>query len=131
MTAAPGSRQRKIIMLTLCALLGAGLLLVYALADPASNHHPRCAFRMLTGLSCPGCGSQRALHALLHADIAEAFRMNALFVIELPLIVLLALSRLPSERMAPLRRILSARTFILLLLLTIIIWTIVRNIIDV
>lgn len=29
---------------------------------------------------CPGCGSQRAIHQLLHGHIAEAFKLNALLI---------------------------------------------------
>ena len=86
---------------------------------------------MLTGFSCPGCGSQRAVHALLHGDLGSAFAYNALFIIEIPLIGLLLLSRIPRLRGSRLQRILSARVFILSILFTIIIWTIVRNIFDV
>ena len=47
---------------------------------------PPCPFHYLTGLHCPGCGSTRALLALLHGDIARAFRMNSLLVVALPLL---------------------------------------------
>lgn len=33
-------------------------------------------FRLLTGWDCPGCGSQRALHALLHGRVADAWAFN-------------------------------------------------------
>ena len=49
---------------------------------------------MLTGLKCPGCGSQRAVHALLHADLASAFAHNALLVLSLPYLALLIGARL-------------------------------------
>jgi hypothetical protein len=56
----------------------AGLVLVYRF-DPARVHFfPPCVFHALTGLQCPGCGSTRALHHLLHGDVAGAFRLNAL-----------------------------------------------------
>jgi hypothetical protein len=45
---------------------------------------PRCPFRFLTGLTCPGCGGTRALHQLLHGHIETAFMLNPLFVIALP-----------------------------------------------
>ena len=61
------------------------LVLAYGVFDPASFPFPRCPFHTLTGLWCAGCGGQRALHALLHADVPGALRYNALFVGALPL----------------------------------------------
>jgi hypothetical protein len=56
--------------------------------DPVSTpYYPRCPFRLLTGLYCPGCGSLRAAHSLLHGDLMVAIRMNILLVVFLPLIV--------------------------------------------
>lgn len=34
----------------------------------------------MTGLLCPGCGSQRAFYHVLHGDFIESFRMNLLFL---------------------------------------------------
>ncbi|WP_225974845.1 DUF2752 domain-containing protein [Arachidicoccus ginsenosidivorans] len=52
-----------------------------------SSWFPKCPFRSLTGLQCPGCGSQRAIHDLLNLDILGAFRENALMVVSIPYIV--------------------------------------------
>ena len=38
----------------------------------------------MTGLDCPGCGSLRALHQLLHGNIKSALHFNALLVCGLP-----------------------------------------------
>lgn len=122
---------RRIIVLGIAAAVLAGVIALYAWADPAEAPFPKCMFRSLTGLSCPGCGSQRAIHALLHADVAAAWRLNALFVIEIPLIALLALSWALGDRTPRLRRLLAARPLILAILAAIIIWTIVRNILHI
>ena len=45
---------------------------------------PRCWFHETTGLLCPGCGSTRALHALLHGEWGRAWSLNPLAVIALP-----------------------------------------------
>jgi len=45
-----------------------------------------CLFRALTGFYCPGCGMTRALHALVHLDLAQAFRMNPLVISGLALV---------------------------------------------
>ncbi|XWO47240.1 DUF2752 domain-containing protein [[Pseudomonas] boreopolis] len=47
-------------------------------------------FYALTGHYCIGCGLTRALHALVHGDIARAFHMNPLAMIALPLMPLMA-----------------------------------------
>ena len=62
---------------------------------------PKCPFLMLTGLKCPGCGSQRAIHALLHFDIRSAFLHNALLIISIPYILLLLIAKIV---LIPLRR---------------------------
>jgi len=66
------------------ATAGAMLLRLF---DPAhSLIFPPCPLRYFTGLYCPGCGSLRAMHALLHGDLRQAFAMNSLTVILLPFI---------------------------------------------
>lgn len=73
--------------LTLLALSLVGTAAVYALYtfNPAKSvFYAPCPFHVLTGLYCPGCGSLRALHHLLHGDLAVAFRLNPLTVLSLP-----------------------------------------------
>lgn len=48
---------------------------------------PACPFYSLTGWYCPGCGSQRAFHALLHGHFLQAVKFNVLAVVLLPFIV--------------------------------------------
>jgi hypothetical protein len=67
------------------SVLAAALVPLY-LFNPANGGFPVCPFRALTGLLCPGCGSQRALHDLLHGNVTEAFRYNALLVASIPLL---------------------------------------------
>ncbi|MBI3118541.1 MAG: DUF2752 domain-containing protein [Candidatus Hydrogenedentes bacterium] len=57
----------------------------FYLRDPSqSAYFFPCFFHHLTGLYCPGCGGQRALHALLHGQVASALDYNVLAV---PLLV--------------------------------------------
>ena len=50
-----------------------------------SGNMPDCAFYRLTGFYCPGCGSGRAVSALLHGHLLEAFRWNPLlFLLGIP-----------------------------------------------
>jgi hypothetical protein len=53
--------------------------------DPAtSGVFPPCVLHYLTGWYCPGCGSLRALHQLLHGNLRAAWAMNPLTVVLLP-----------------------------------------------
>lgn len=61
-------------------------LLYFFIDARGSNIFPKCPFHALTGLLCPGCGSQRAVSALLHLDIPSALRFNVLLVAALPMI---------------------------------------------
>lgn len=54
-----------------------------------SGIFPACMFRTLTGLACPGCGSTRALHQLLHGHIVNAFVLNPLLLVVLPILLYL------------------------------------------
>ena len=70
-------------------ILFAALFFVFFFLDPAKiGIFPRCLFLRLTGYECPGCGSQRAIHHLVHLQIGQAFRENALFVLAIPYILL-------------------------------------------
>lgn len=63
------------------------LAVLFFLLDPAKHEiFPRCIFNSLTGYYCPGCGSQRAIHSLLHLDFAGVVSYNFLFIPALLLI---------------------------------------------
>jgi hypothetical protein len=49
-----------------------------------AGHYPTCPSLWLTGYYCPGCGSLRATHDLVHGNLAGAWAMNPLFVIVVP-----------------------------------------------
>lgn len=105
--------------------LGAAVLVFYYFFDPEA--HPgflRCPFRSLTGLLCPGCGSQRALHDLLHGRLGEALSHNALAVTALPLAILqVGLFRRREDRSRPVPGRLIAGWVVL-----VVGWGILRNI---
>lgn len=66
----------------------AAVALCFYYLDPSSHaFYLPCPLQTLTGLECPGCGSQRALHQLLHGNFHAAVRLNPLFVTLLPLLI--------------------------------------------
>lgn len=59
-----------------------------ALVDPAHpGHYPLCPFRWATSLDCPGCGTLRAAHQLLHGHPGAAADYNLFFVVAAPLLL--------------------------------------------
>ena len=65
-------------------LSGAAILFRF---DPAAHGiYPFCVFYRTTGLLCPGCGSLRCLHHLLHGEWVDAVRYNPLLVASIPLL---------------------------------------------
>lgn len=71
-------------------LLGIGGIAVLALLcffDPSTSAiFPPCPTNALTKIHCPGCGTLRAMHALLHGDVKEALSQNILTVIFIPIL---------------------------------------------
>src|SRR5687767_2173685 len=70
----PGSRQYK--TLASAIVMAAGAWILYTFPPQSHSFYPPCVFRAMTGLLCPGCGSTRALHALLHGHVGEALTLN-------------------------------------------------------
>lgn len=78
-------KRGLLAVLIVGGLAGVGLLFVF---NPAqSGIFPPCLFHKITGFYCPGCGSLRALHHLLHGRFVDAWRHNPLMLISLPFVL--------------------------------------------
>ena len=78
-------RRSTVIIIWLLLLAGATYLFVF---EPGkTGFFPACPFRLLTGFTCPGCGTTRALHQILHGDFAAAFVLNPVLVLAIPFLV--------------------------------------------
>lgn len=116
----------------LLAALAAVAAAVYILFCELTGSMPRCVFKWLTGFDCPGCGSQRAFHALLRGDFLQAWSFNFLLpflAAYLLLILLLPLSANPRLRCFYDR--LTSPAACLVVLVAVIAWWIIRNIIPI
>lgn len=68
-----------------CLLVAAVGGVYLSLFDPGElPWAPKCAFKLLTGLSCPGCGLQRFAHAAISGNWATALSYNYFLVLSLP-----------------------------------------------
>lgn len=81
----------------------------------------------LTGLRCPGCGTQRALHAALNGDFGRAWSLNPFLWMALPLIcAYIAVEAMP-RRWPRLRRVLLDTRTIAAIGIAVTAWWIGRN----
>jgi len=69
------------------ASLAAGATYLFLFEPGKSGFFLVCPFRALTGFTCPGCGSTRCLHRLLHGDLVGAFEFNPLLILSLPFLL--------------------------------------------
>lgn len=109
------------------------IAIVYYLVNPAlCRWMPKCAFHSLTGLSCPGCGVQRAAHAVLNGNFAEAAHRNFFLLLSLPYFAGVcwgSVSALPYSRQA--KKIFCNRYAAMAYIIAFFLWWIVRNIIGI
>lgn len=65
-----------------------GLAVLFFMLNPTENEiFPKCIFHTITGYYCPGCGSQRAIHSLLHFDFKRVINNNLLLLPAILLVV--------------------------------------------
>lgn len=58
-----------------------GLAVLFYFLNPIEHEiFPHCLFHSLTGYYCPGCGSQRAIHSLLHLNFGGVIGNNFMFL---------------------------------------------------
>ena len=77
----------RLTMALVWATLAAGATYLFIFEPGKSGFFLLCPFRTLTGFTCPGCGSTRGLHRLLHGDLVGAFEFNPLLILSLPFLL--------------------------------------------
>ena len=120
---------KKPILYILLTAACTGLVFAYSRFSPEdSTWFPKCIFLQLTGLKCPGCGSQRVAHSLLNLNIHKAFEANAFLVLSLPYIAALLASIPLKARFPKFYNALNSLPVIITICILVIIWWITRNI---
>lgn len=118
----------KILTGSLLVAVGIGLAALYLIVDPATAAWmPKCVFLHLTGLECPGCGSQRAIHALLHGELSKAWGFNPLVVAGLPIMLLMGIAALLRKRYPKLYIVLNSTWAAVIASVAIVAWFLIRN----
>ena len=80
------NRNVRLLIIAVVLLVLVGAVLFYVFVPP--EYWPRCWWLMLTGTKCPGCGSQRAIAAMLQGDFLQAVSYNPILVVGIPYFLL-------------------------------------------
>jgi len=106
------------------------ICIIMALGNPHSLSWPlKCPLYQITGLQCPLCGMQRAIHELLHGNIKEAWILNPGFFLFSPywIIILLGTMFPNLQKNNVIVRFCYRDKTILIVILGLLIWGIIRN----
>ena len=86
--------RRAKINWIVAVLVVLALIIFFSFFNPTTfPFFPRCFFHALTGFECPGCGTSRALHCLVHGKIIAAFSYNPILFLAIPTLLVLAFSQ--------------------------------------
>jgi hypothetical protein len=85
-------KSKHIRFAAITGIITIALVILYFYNPVSSKIYPPSPFRAITGLFCPGCGTLRGLHQLLHGHFLAALELNPLMVISLPFMVYAYLS---------------------------------------
>lgn len=120
--------SRRILVIGLLLMVLA-LGVIYWWFDPSEvRWMPRCLWNAVTSMDCPGCGSQRMIHALLHGDLASAWRANPFALCMLPVIGIMFWLELARGRYPRLYARVFSPVVIRTLVVLVIAWWIFRNV---
>jgi hypothetical protein len=78
---------RRSTVIAIWSVLLAGASYLFLFEPGKTGLFPVCLFRLVTGYTCPGCGSTRAMHQLLHGHVVAAFMLNPLFLLAIPFLL--------------------------------------------
>ena len=124
-------QQNRSLTWKLLMVAASVVLCLYLIFDPASSaFFPRCPFFHMTGLQCPVCGSQRALHAFLNGHLTEAVVYNPFLILSLPFLAGITLTTFSHSDIATrIRKYIQSRQTVNAYIVSIVVWWIIRNIV--
>ena len=115
------------------AILLFGGVMLYCLNPTDYRFMPKCPIKLITGLSCPGCGIQRAVHASLHGNCMEAIKYNFFLLYSVPyamsFVVVWAMPE--SALRGKIRKVIENRRTVNSFIVAFSAWFVIRNILNI
>lgn len=124
-------RLRRLRLKPLIFILAAAAVIAfYYFTDVYSSSPliPKCPVYAFTGYQCPGCGLQRMIHSLLHADFEAAWQANAFLFCALPFLAFMVVADFKRMSWPRLYNALNSPFAITVYAVAIAAWGILRNI---
>ncbi len=112
-------------------MLGFGAYIFYSFSPYDSGIFPKCPVLVSTGYQCTGCGSQRALHDLMHLRFTSALSANPFAVLAIPYLLLGYIAEWKADSSlwwSRLRKSLFGLNAIWIILVMVVVFTVMRNI---
>lgn len=119
-------KKRWLIVIILFVLFAAFLCVFYCYDPSTCVFFPKCPVHFIFGIPCPGCGSQRAIHSLLHLDFRMAMRYNAFAVFLIPVLAVLVASSAFREKFPSFYKVTHHRYIASLFVFFVPLWWILR-----
>ena len=122
--------MKRMAFIIFLVLLGG--ILLYNLNPTQYWFMPKCPFKLITGLNCPGCGIQRAIHALMHGEIKEAIHYNYYLLYSGPYAVSFLLVWLMPQNSFrdKLKSLIENKHVVNFYIVTFLMWLVIRNILN-
>ena len=115
------------VLLVVSSIIVACMIYIF---DPMqSEWYPKCLFLKLTGFQCPGCGTGRAIYALLHGEFTKALILNPFLFFSQPYIIALLILKNTNTSTERMSKVVHHRYVTYAYLGVMICWWIGRNII--
>ena len=120
----------KILSIIGFFILGGGIYYFYQ-NDPAQSETVfiLCVTKNISGIDCPGCGSQRAFHELLHGNFIKAAKLNLTIYFFTPLLLFIFLKTALKPFRIDLPDLLITTKRLMLILFFLLLFTVLRNLI--
>ncbi len=127
------SKDKRVVKAGIAAVFCMVLLVSY-FYDPVYYKITDCAFKEMSGLSCPGCGLSRSFHSVANMHMSDAFGFHLLgpvfFLILLAVIILYSYEAISGNIIKIVANKVLARIFVISIFVSWFIYWVARMVVE-